>query len=71
MIKLLNLFLIFNCANSFVSHLNKKSLSYIKMNNALLDNSELPKFSEIKYEEIGFLISKWLKSFFPLLVSSA
>ena len=51
MIKLLNIFLLFNYVNCFVctSYLNKKCIiSNIKMNNALLDHSELPIFSDIK-----------------------
>ena len=67
MIKVLNLFLLFNCVNCFISHLNKKCLSNIKMNNALLDNNDLPKFSKIKSEEIeegiNFLLEKTEKDF--------
>ena len=55
MIKLLNIFLLFNYVNCFgcTSYLNKKCIiSNIKMNNALLDHSELPRFSDIKVNEI-------------------
>ena len=64
MIKLLNIFLLFNYFNCFscTSYLNKKCIiSNIKMNNALLDHSELPRFSDIKVNEIQNDIEKLIK----------